>query len=436
MLSGFGDPIYNRAMSRITMIAFGTRGDVQPFIALGKGLQASGHQVRIVAGSNFRSWIEQHGLEAAVSRVDIQAMMASREGLRWVEHGNSPVRQLRIMKRLFNETGWEMMQDVWQAAHDSDAIITSFTSDVYGVSIAEKLGIKQISAIMQPALVATRDGRAISAGAPNPNGLSLSNLLIGKLIIEPLPWRLVNRNINRFRREVLHLPLQTVAENTAARLRILTLHGYSPNVAPPAADWPPTYHVTGYWFLDEQDHWQPPPDLQAFLDGGPAPVYIGFGSMTGRDPEALTRLVIEAVNLSKQRAVLLSGWAGLGRLPLPDSIFCLEAAPHHLLFPHMAAVVHHGGSGTTGASLRAGVPTIIVPHLGDQVFWGQRVATLGVGPKPIPRPKLTAKRLADAIHATVKDNMMCYRATNLGEMIREENGVETAVRLINQYLDA
>ncbi len=423
-------------MARITMIAFGTRGDVQPFIALGKGLQAVGYQVRIVAGSNFRTWIEQHGLEAAVSGVDIQAMMAGGEGLRWVEQGNSPIRQLQIMKRLFNEIGWEMMQDVWQAAQDSDALITSFTSDVYGVSIAEKLGIKQISAIFQPALVATRDGRAISAGAPNPNGLSLANYLIGKLIVEPLPWRLVNKNINRFRQDILGLPSQTVAENTAARLRLLALHGYSAHVAPPAADWPPTYHVTGYWFLDEQAHWQPPPDLQAFLDDGSPPVYIGFGSMTGRDPEALTRLVIEAVALSEQRAILLSGWAGLGRLPLPDSIFCLEAAPHHLLFPHMAAVVHHGGSGTTGAGLRAGVPTIIVPHLGDQIFWGQRVAALGVGPKPVPRPKLTAKRLADAIRSIVKDNMMCYRAANLGEMIRAENGVENAIELINRYLDS
>lgn len=422
-------------MSRIIMIAFGTRGDVQPFIALGKGLQASGHQVQIVAGSNFRTWIEQHGLEAAVSSVDIQAMMAGGEGLKWVEHGNSPIRQLGIMKRLFNQIGDQMMQDVWQAAQNADVIITSFTSDVFGISIAEKLGIKQISAIFQPALVATRDGRAIAAGAPNPYGLSLANYLIGKLIVEPLPWRLVNQNINRFRQNVLHLPPQTVAENTAARLRLLTLHGYSPHVAPPAADWPPNYYVTGYWFLDEEDHWQAPPELEAFLDDGPRPVYIGFGSMTGRDPEALTRLVIEAVTLSKQRAILLSGWAGLGRLPLPDSIFCLEAAPHHLLFPQMAAVVHHGGSGTTGAGLRAGIPTIIIPHLGDQIFWGQRVAALGVGPKPIPRPKLTAKRLADAIRTTVKDNMMCYRAANLGEMIRAENGVENAVELINQYLD-
>jgi UDP:flavonoid glycosyltransferase YjiC (YdhE family) len=416
------------------MIAFGTRGDVQPFIALGKGLQASGHQVRLVASVNFKSWIEAHGLEVAVSEVDVQAMMVTGDGLKWVEHGNSPLRQVRIMKRLFHTIGWQMMFDAWQAVQDADAIVTSFTSDVYGGSIAEKLGIRHISAIMQPALVATRDGRAISAGAPNPNGLSLANYLIGKWIIEPLPWRLVNNSINRFRQEVLGLPRQTADAYHAVRQRILTLHGYSPHVAPPAADWPPSFHTTGYWFLDEDTEWQLPAGLRTFLDAGPKPVYVGFGSMTGRDPHALTQLLLAAIEQSGQRAVLLSGWAGLGRLPLPDTVFCIEAAPHNLLFPHMAAVVHHGGCGTTGEGLRAGVPTVIVPHLGDQVFWGQRVAALGVGARPIPRPKLTAERLASAIRRVVSDNMMCYRAANLGELIRAERGVETAVGLVNQYL--
>jgi UDP:flavonoid glycosyltransferase YjiC (YdhE family) len=401
---------------------------------LGKGLKASGHQVRVLAGANFKSWIEGHGLEAAVSSVDIQTMMAGGDGMKWVEQGNSPLRQLRIMHRLFGESGGKMIGDAWQAAQDADVLITSFTSDAFGVSIAEKLGIKQISMLMQPVLIATRDGRSISASAPTPNGTSLANYWISRLIVEPLPWRLTGEITNRFRQQVLGLKPQTLAENTAARRRILTLHGYSPHVAPPASDWPATFHVTGYWFLDDAQDWQPAADLQAFLNTGSPPVYIGFGSMTGRDPEALTRLLVEAVQQSNQRAVLLSGWAGLGRLPLPDTVFCLDAAPHDRLFPHMAAAVHHGGSGTTGESLRAGIPTIIVPHLGDQVFWGKRVAILGVGPKPIPRPKLTAGRLAAAIRATVHDNMMCYRAANLGEMIREERGVETAVMLINQYL--
>jgi UDP:flavonoid glycosyltransferase YjiC (YdhE family) len=313
-------------------------------------------------------------------------------------------------------------------------VITSFTSDPYGVSITEKLGIKQISALMQPALVATRDGRSISGGAPIPNGESVINYLVSKLIVEPLPWRLVGQSANRFRREVLSLPPQTPAENTAARRRLLTLHGYSPHVVPPPADWPSSFHVTGYWFLDEQTNWQPPADLLVFLKAGSPPVYVGFGSMTGRDPEGLTQLVVEAIEQSNQRAVLLSGWVGLGRRPLPDSIFCLESAPHNWLFPRMAAIVHHGGAGTTGEGLRAGVPAVIVPHLGDQLFWGRRVATLGVGPKPIPRPKLTAERLAAAIHTAVTDNKIRQHAANLGEKIRAERGVEMAVELINQYL--
>jgi UDP:flavonoid glycosyltransferase YjiC (YdhE family) len=422
-------------VSRITMIGFGTRGDVQPFLALGKGLKASGHQVRIASSANSKPWIEQHGLEAAASDVDVQALMATGRGLDWAEHGNDPLRQLRVMKRLFAEIGMDMIHDAWKAAQDADVVITSFTSDPYGVSIAEKLGIKQISALMQPALVATRDGRSIAGGAPIPNGESVINYLVSKLIVEPLPWRLVGQSANRFRQEVLGMPSQTLAENSAARRRLLTLHGYSPHAVPRAADWPSSFHVIGYWFLDEQTGWQPPPDLLRFLEAGSPPVYVGFGSMTGRDPEGLTQLVVEAIQQSDQRAVLLSGWVGLGRQALPDSIFCLEAAPHNWLFPRMAAVVHHGGAGTTGEGLRAGVPTVIIPHLGDQLFWGHRVATLGVGPQPVPRPKLTAKRLAAAIHTAVNDQLMRQRVASLGEKIRAERGVETAVKLINQALD-
>src|SRR5690606_35862025 len=162
-------------------------------------------------------------------------------------------------------------------------------------------------------------------------------------------------------------------------------------------------HITGYLFLDEQAGWQPPPALEAFLDAGEPPVYIGFGSMAGRDPEAMTALVVEALALCGRRGLLLTGWGGLHAGAVPESIFVLDAAPHSWLFPRMAAVVHHGGAGTTAEGLRAGVPAVVVPFLFDQPFWGARIEALGVGPAPIPRKQLTAARLAGAIHRAVSD---------------------------------
>ncbi len=414
------------------MIAYGTRGDVQPAIALGKALQAKGHQVRLLASANFKSWVEQHGLEAATSHVDIQAVMESEGGKEWTEHGNNPRIQLQVMRKLVNKVGWEMMLDAWHACHDAQAIISSFTSDAYAVSMAEKLQAKQISMPLQPSLIPTRYGFA-TMNAPLPNRVSRINYLFTKLLVVPMMWYAFGGSANRFRQQMLGLPARNLHQQTAALRKMLVVHGYSQHVVPHPSDWPPNLHTTGYWFLEEAA-WQPPPALLNFLAAGDAPVSIGFGSMTNRDPAALTQLVLEAVQQSGQRAILLAGWAGIGEADIPANLFSLAGAPHDWLFPRMAAVVHHGGAGTTAAGLRAGVPTVIVPHLGDQPFWGQRIATLGVGPQPIPSDKLTASGLAQTIRSATNDPLMRQRATNLGAKIRAEDGVGLAVDLIEQYL--
>ncbi len=418
---------------RITFIAFGTRGDVQPIIALAQALQARGHRVRLIAGANFTRWIEAHGLEAVAARVDMQALMQSEGGHEWIEHGNNPFRQLQVMRRLLVEHGPTMMRDAWLACRDAQAVVSSFTSDIYAVSIAEKLGARHLSTPLQPALVATRSGAA-TMNAPLPGRDSLVNYLFGRWVIEPSIWRVQGSLNDDFRREVLGLPSQTQAENRRARLRMRVVQGLSAHVVPHPGDWPGDIHTAGYWFLDEDDGWQPPSPLRAFIEAGEPPVFVGFGSMTGRDPERLTRLIVEAVRRSGQRAVLQSGWAGMGNGDLPREIFLLDSAPHHRLFPLMAGVVHHGGAGTTAESLRAGVPTLIVPHMADQPFWGERVRALGVGPRPIRRDRLTPQNLARAIRQLTGDPGLRRRAAALGEKIRAEDGVGRAVRLIEDYL--
>lgn len=418
---------------KITIIAFGTRGDVQPILAVAMALTKRKHQVRMLASKNFEAWIRDHDLEVYPSDVNIQAMMMGEGGHEWVEQGNNPIRQMQVMKQLFDQFGPAMMRDAWRACEDAEVIISSFTSDIYAASIAEKLNIKHISTPLQPTLVATRSGMS-STGALFPKRSSLINLLFGKMIIEPYGWRLMGAVNNRFRQETLGLSPQTYKENRQALGRMLVVQGYSAQVVPHPQDWPSNIHTAGYWFLDEDRDWSPPRDLLEFLEAGDPPVYVGFGSMAGRDPQALTRLITEAVLLSGQRALLQSGWAGIGDQQLSTDIFQLGPAPHNWLFPRTRAAVHHGGAGTTAQSLRAGIPTLIVPHLADQPFWGTRVTALGVGPQPIPQNKLAVENLAAAIRQAATDATMARQAAALGARIHAEDGIGTAVGIIERFL--
>ena len=167
-----------------------------------------------------------------------------------------------------------------------------------------------------------------------------------------------------------------------------------------------------------------------FLQGGSPPVYVGFGSMSNRKPEETADLVLQALARTQQRAIILSGWSGLHKADLPGSVFMLDSIPFSWLFPRVAAIVHHGGAGTTAAGLRAGVPSVVIPFFGDQPFWGQRIAELGVGPAPIPRRKLTVERLAQAIQKAVTDQAMRQRAANLGSKIQAEDGIARAVAVV------
>jgi UDP:flavonoid glycosyltransferase YjiC (YdhE family) len=416
---------------KITFIAFGTRGDVQPAIVLGKALQAQGHRVRLLAGKNFKPWIESHGLETATTEVDIQAVMLSEGGQDWIEHGNNPIKQMQVIRRLLKKDGLRMAQDAWAACQDADAVFCQFTSITYATSIAEKLQCPVIAVLFQPPLIASYDGPAV-INAPFPTRRSIVNYWFSKYLIQSGGWLMYGDVANAFRQTLLGLPPQTRDQNISAMLKVPTLNCYSPNVTPHSADWPAHVHTTGYLFLDEGLHWPPPADLQNFLNAGDPPVCIGFGSMTGRNVAGFTRLVINALN--GRRAILLSGWSGLGGSELPANIFRLDSAPHEWLFPRMAAVVHHGGAGTTAAGLRAGIPNIIVPHMADQPYWGVRVEALGVGPQAIPRPQLTAERLAAAITAATTNPDMRQRAAALGQKIRAEDGVGQAVKMLEQYL--
>ncbi len=418
---------------RITILTVGSLGDVRPYTALGLGLKKAGHQVRLATHSPFQEFVVSHGLDFVPIEGNPQELLRGQTGQAWLESGRNPVRFIRAFLDMFRPFVKQFFADAQEVCQDADAIVYSLFGFA-GFHIAEALGIPSCAAILQP-LTRTRAFPLIQL--PQRFNLGGTFNLLTHLAGEQLFVQPLISVVNEWRQESLNLP-------AAPRLnyygwlyyekREPFLYGFSPSVIPKPADWPAWHYVTGYWFLDQPADWQPPAELVDFIGGGPPPVYVGFGSMVDKEPEALTQLILDALAQAGQRGVLLSGWSDLGSLDLPDDVLAVDSVPHDWLFPQMAAVVHHGGAGTTAAGLRAGVPSVVAPYFADQPFWGERVAALGVGPPPIPQKKLTAERLAAGIRTAVGDDAMRARAAALGQRIRSEDGVASAVEIVHRAL--
>lgn len=411
---------------RILISTFGTRGDIQPFVALGKGLQAAGHLVTVCTPASFRPFVEASALGYAYA--DNEFVALSQQGLQ-----AQSIRERVTVGKRFPSVIRGMLDEEWRAAQAlrPDAIIYH-TKSLGSYHIAEKLGIQQILALPLPATPTSDFPYPFFAGL---NLGKMFNRFTYRLIaLASAMWA---GTTNDFRVKTLGLPpLSRFADLLKEQdgKPIPVLYPYSRHLVPVPEDFPAHVHVTGYWFLDLAQNWSPPTELAHFLEAGTAPVYVGFGSMSGAQPKKRTRIVLEALAKTEQRGVLASGWGGLKAADLPQNVIMIDAAPHDWLFPHMAAVVHHGGAGTTAAGLRAGKPSVICPFLGDQPFWGWAVHKAGVGPKPIPQRELTADRLAEAVTRAVRDNDIQRRAANLGEKIRGEGGIARAVAIIHDTL--
>ena len=217
---------------------------------------------------------------------------------------------------------------------------------------------------------------------------------------------------------------------------VLKSKSRSPALIHKPKDWGRHISVAGFYFLSLANNYTAPAELQAFLDAGQAPVYIGFGSIVVDDPTAMTKLIFEAVRLTGQRALVSKGWGGLGagELGIPDDVFMLGNVPHDWLFKHVSCVVHHGGAGTTAAGIAAGKPTVVVPFFGDQPFWGAMIAKAGAGPEPIPSKELTAENLAAAIREALKPTTL-ERAQDLGRKISNEKGSDVGGQKFHETLD-
>jgi sterol 3beta-glucosyltransferase len=417
---------------RVTITTGGSRGEVQPYVALGLGLRAAGHEVRISAQAGYQQFVHDRGLGFHPISGDPHELVSE-----LLEEGNNPIRFARRFRRILGSLMEQNLQEYLAACRDAEVIVYSPVGFL-GYFVAEALRVPRVGAALYPLLSRTRHfpSSIVPIGKRRPRGAfgGIYNYLT-YIFSEQLFWQSFRTSASRAVKD--HLSLSTAfwgpfGEMTRHREPIL--YGWSPSVLPQPPDWGGWLHTTGYWFLEQSSGWQAPEELADFLDSGPPPVFVGFGSMNNIGPERLTAIVLQALERTGQRGILATGWGGIGYADLPDTIFRVEDVPHDWLFEQVKATIHHGGAGTTSASLRAGIPTIVVPFFADQPFWGWRVAELGVGPEPISPRSLGVEQLANAIRRTTSDRDMQSRAAAMGRRIRRENGIERAVEAFDLHI--
>jgi sterol 3beta-glucosyltransferase len=412
-----------RRRVRITVLSFGTRGDVQPLIALSRALIDAGYDVTLGADTEFAGEVEQHGITNKVLRLNLRQFLSSEAGRRAMGgNGGAPADSFETMVR-------PMLDDCWAAVQGTDAIIHD-TMLLPAYHMAEALGVPSMMTSVMPNMSPTRAFSLI--GAPRIGWGALANRLSYQWY--RLAWFFGTRDVRRWCETTLGFRPPRLQNYWKMRGRIVpVLYSYSSHVLPSPRDWPAETLASGYWFLDSITEWQPPRELDAFLAKGPTPIYVGFGSVIGADPDEMTAQVLAAIERTGQRAVLGTGWGGLRARALPPSVFVVEDVPHGWLFPRVKAVVHHGGAGTTAAALRFARPSVICPFVTDQFFWGDLVAKNGWGPPPVPQKWLSAAALAAAIDCAAEDDGMRRRVLDVSERIRSEDGIGAAVRFVRQH---
>jgi sterol 3beta-glucosyltransferase len=415
-----------------TILALGSYGDVLPIVTLGKGLKAAGHQVGVATFENFRNMVVQHDLDFHSLPGDSQAILKASSGLALAESGQNFIRMWWTAMESFGVLAKSYVQDMSSLnLWETDIIINQLPGGLFGYDLAEKLDRPMFMAAVMP-LTRTRAFPMLAFPSifghfPGYNALSYR-------IAEQLIWQWFRPTIKRWRKKILGLPkpLFWGYFGQIGTSCLPVLNGFSAHVVPRPPDWGEHVHITGYWFPEDEE-WQPPDKLRRFIEAGSPPVFIGFGSMPVRNPARTTAIMLEALKQCGLRGILHTGWARIGNDDLPGHVFKIDYAPYGWLFPQMAAVIHHGGSGTTAFGLRAGVPSLIVPFVFDQFYWGKRIFTLGVGPEPIPHRQLSVTGLAEALTIATTDTSMGQRAAALGEKICAENGIKKTLEIFSRH---
>ncbi|WP_016697185.1 MULTISPECIES: glycosyltransferase [Actinoalloteichus] len=424
--------------------AFGSRGDIQPYLALAHALTRAGHEAVLCASANCESYAADYGIEFIprddwIVKLQLedpvvqQVVMTTGDDLAQVP---KDVRKAAIqkLKQVQDEVFPRLLKDMSDgaaAAGDVDVVIHPHNPLDHGHQIAEKLGVPSVIAALHPHFVPSGDYNS-QLLKPGRTRSPWVNRLSHRLV--PF-FQQKKKDIEAWRRETLGLPPRKGQHNRLVRADgqpVTVLHGFSPHVITPSADWPETVHNTGFWFLPAKPDWSPPAELVDFLEAGEKPVFVGFGSLRKGEPADRGKIVMDAIRASGHRAIVGTGWGGLEITDPPENVLVLDEVPYDWLFPRVRAAVHAGGTGTMNAALVAGVPQVACPFHLEQLYWADLAHSHGVSTPPIRQSKLDVPTLAAAIRQATSDASLAENASRLAEKLRGEDGTATAVRVLEQ----
>lgn len=409
---------------RITMICIGSTGDVRPYIALGRELKARGHKITICAFADFEPMVLKEQMQFKPINSDVRALMAN------LMNGSTGVGFLKQVRDSLVDIIDPFLADLEAACDGAEAIIGTYLGQVFQ-SLAE---VRHIPYIQTHYFPMDKNPETPISSAPGQHGGKAWNLAtydLGYLLIS-----MMEKYYLADWREKKGMAPRKLEGNPKYELNghiIPVLYAISPLVMPRPAAWGANIHMTGFWRDSRDVDFTPSPELAAFLAGGDKPIYVGFGSMVSGDMGETLNIVMEAIRQSGVRAILSRGWGGR-EIPADPNVFVADFVPHDWLFQYVAGVVHHGGAGTTAAGIQAGCPTLVIPFGGDQPFWAGRVRELGLGPKAIPRDRLTVNKLSKAFIDLTTTKKYRVAARELGERLRMEQGCVNAANIVEHEL--
>ncbi|KAK4751948.1 hypothetical protein SAY87_020746 [Trapa incisa] len=416
---------------KIAMLVVGTRGDVQPFLAMAKRLQEFGHRVRLATHSNFKNFVKSAGVEFYHLGGDPRVLagyMARNKG--FIPSGPGEIStQRKQLKSIIDSLLPACTEPDAETGLPFKAQAIIANPPAYGhAHVAEALGVPLHIFFTMPWTPTYEFPHPLARVPQAGNWLSY-------VVVDLLIWWSIRGYINDFRKRKLKLsPIAYFSRYRGSISHLPTAYMWSPHLVPKPSDWGPLVDVVGYCFLNLGSKYQPREEFAQWLQKEPKPIYIGFGSMPLEDPGKITDIIIEALKNTGQRGIIGRGWGDLGILrEVPDNVFLLEDCPHDWLFPQCSAVVHHGGAGTTATGLKSGCPTTIVPFFGDQFFWGDRICQRGLGPEPIPISQLSVESLSNAIKVMLEPQVKS-KAVEIAKLIENEDGVAAAVDTFHRHL--